>query len=127
MYSTATKELRKALIKAIRALDNSLIGKADIFPRVELIDCTEGETLDKGQSLRTISFVVESIDNRSFAEASNIDSSISGALVGVATISLNGFNLLSITKQQGIEINEVGEGDRIIYRLRTTYEAFIEK
>ena len=123
-YRTAQIKLRKAIISKITELNESWLGDVKQYPRVEVTDISEQPTIDKGNKVRTLSFKIEAISNESYAAAAAIISEIDTAFV--AGITVEDFSVATLTKTLGTEINEVGEADIIIYRLRSIFEIIIE-
>lgn len=123
-YRTAESKLRKAIISKITELNGNWLGNVKKYPRVEVTDISEASTTDKGNSVRTLSFNIEAISNESYATAAEISNQIDTAFV--AGLEVENFSTISVNKTLGTEINEVGEADIIIYRLRSTYDIIIE-
>lgn len=123
-FKTAQSKLRKAIISKVTELNGNWLGDVKKYPRVEVTDITEQPTIDKGNKVRTLSFNIEAISNESYAAAAAIISEIDTAFI--AGITVEDFAVVTITKTLGTEINEVGEADIIIYRLRSTYDIIIE-
>lgn len=123
-FKTAQSKLRKAIISKITELNGNWLGDVKKYPRVEVTDISEQPTIDKGNKVRTLSFNIEAISNESYAAAAAIISEIDTAFV--AGITVEDFSVATLTKTLGTEINEVGEADIIIYRLRSIFEIIIE-
>jgi hypothetical protein len=123
-YRTAESKLRKAIISKITELNGNWLGNVKKYPRVEVTDISEAPTIDKGNSVRTLSFNIEAISNESYATAAEISNQIDTAFV--AGLEVENFSTISVNKTLGTEINEVGEADIIIYRLRSTYDIIVE-
>jgi hypothetical protein len=123
-YRTAESKLRKAIISKITELNGNWLGNVKKYPRVEVTDISEAPTTDKGNSVRTLSFNIEAISNESYATAAEISNQIDTAFV--AGLEVENFSTISVNKTLGTEINEVGEADIIIYRLRSTYDIIVE-
>jgi hypothetical protein len=123
-FKTAQSKLRKAIISKITELNGNWLGDVKKYPRVEVTDISESPTTDKGNSVRTLSFSVDAISNASYSTAAEIISQIDTSLV--AGLEVDNLSVISVSKTFGTEINEVGEADIIIYRLRSTYDIIVE-
>lgn len=124
---SAEAQLRKAVIAAIRAAGYPVTQKDNVFPRVEVTDVTESGTIDKGDDVRELGFIVEAISHTNYDEAASISGPIEEMLVGQGTVQMQDFEAIDIYKELGNEIIEVGEADIIIIRRRTQYRANVSK
>ena len=124
---SAEAQLRNAIITKLRAAGYPVTQNADAFPRVEVTDVTESGTIDKGDDVRELGFIVEAISHDNYEEAASISDPIEEQLVGQNTITMRDFTALDIYKELGSEIIEVGEADIIIIRRRTQYRANVSR
>lgn len=120
---TAAAAFRKALTAKLAALGYPVSSDVNDWPRVEITDVTEQGSIDKGDDVREIGFVVEAISNRGYTEASVIMDAIEDGLIGCDTIAPSGWNVLEVYRELGQEINEVGDADLIIVRRRSQFRA----
>ena len=120
---TAAEAFRKALTAKLAALGYPVSSDVNDWPRVEITDVTEQGSIDKGDDVREIGFVVEAISNRGYGEAGPMMEAIEDGLIGCGTITPSGWNVLEVYRELGQEINEVGDADLIIVRRRTQFRA----
>lgn len=118
-----------AIYKAFRSLlvrDGVHVGETSGYPRVELHSWTEGAPLDKGNSVRELTVVVESMSTTSMADAVEMDSENMARLLSDAGIVSGGFEVFGIIQEQLQQINEVAEAQNTLYRLLRTYRVFVQ-
>ena len=124
---TAAAAIRKALTSKLSALGYPVSSSVNDWPRVEITDVTESGSIDKGDDVREVGFIIEAISNKSYGEATRIIEAIEDALIGVETIAPSGWTVLEIYRELGSEINEVGDADLLIIRRRTQFRANVSK
>jgi len=124
---SAEKQLRKAVIAALKAAGLPVSKDENFFPRIELTEVTESGSIDKGDDVRELGFVVEAISRANYDEASDLCDTAEATLVGQGTVTMPDFKSVDIYKELGTEINEVGDADILIIRRRTQYRANISQ
>ena len=120
---SAEGQLRKAVIAALKAASLPVSKSVKAFPRIELTEVTESGTVDKGDDVRELGFVLEAISTSSYDEASELSEAAETLLVGQGTVTMDEFTAIDIYKELGTEIHEVGDADILIVRRRTQYRA----
>jgi len=124
---SAEGQLRKAVIAALKAASLPVSKSVKAFPRIELTEVTESGTVDKGDDVRELGFVLEAISTSSYDEASELSEAAETLLVGQGTVTMDEFTAIDIYKELGTEIHEVGDADILIVRRRTQYRANISQ
>jgi hypothetical protein len=124
---SAEAQLRNAVIAKLRAAGYPVRKNATTFPRVEVTDVTESATIDKGDDVRELGFIVEAISVNNYAEAAANSEGIEALLVGQKTVTMADFVAVDIYKELGTEIIEVGDADIIVVRRRTQYRANVSQ
>ena len=124
---SAEAQLRKAVIAALKAAHLPVSRDVRVFPRIELTDVSESGSIDKGEDVRELGFVVEAISLNAYEEAAELADTAEERLVGSGTVTMTGFKALDIYKELGTEIIEVGDADILIIRRRTQYRANVSR
>lgn len=124
---SAEAQLRKAVIAALKAADLPVSKDVRAFPRIELVEVTESGSIDKGEDVRELGFIVEAISVNAYEEAATTAAAAETALVGQGTVTMTDFAAIDIYKEIGTEIVEVGEADQLIIRRRTQYRANVSR
>lgn len=124
---TAAAAIRKALTTKLAALGYPVSSDVNDFPRVEITDVTESDSIDKGYDVREVGFVVEAISNTSYGEAARIIETIEDGIIGCDTLAPSGWTVLEVYRELGTEINEVGDADLLIIRRRTQFRANVAR
>lgn len=122
---SAEAQLRKAVLAALKAVRLPVNEDVRVFPRIEVTEVTESGTIDKGDDVRELGFVVEAISMQRYETAADLCDTAEMALVGQGTVTMRDFACLDIYKELGTEIMEVGDADIIVIRRRTQYRANI--
>lgn len=122
---SAEAQLRKAVISALKAAHLPVTEDVRTFPRMEITEVTESGTIDKGDDVRELGFVVEAISLQRYETAADLCDTAETTLVGQGTVTMRDFVCLDIYKELGTEIMEVGDADVLVIRRRTQYRANI--
>lgn len=102
------------------------VGKTSKYPRVEIHTIREQERLDKDGALRQINVIVESISNKSLADATTMNEDNLQLLTENA-LELIGWTCLGILPVQLQDMTESSDTNKIIYRLLQEVTIFLEK
>lgn len=116
------KALRAALLRK-----GVNVGDTAGYPRVEVHSITEGEPMDKGDMIRSLTCVVESIAESRLADTlvmndENLSRLLSGS-IGIETPWV----IIGIVRGQAQQVTETSDTNAILYRLIQNITVFIEK
>jgi len=114
MYKTALANTYKAIRTALKAA-NLPVGETAGYPRVEIHSLTEDTPTDKGDKVRNISLIVESMHAHSYAGAVALNSAVCVALVGQHP-AIEGGKILYIESADLTEAIESNEANGVLYR-----------
>jgi hypothetical protein len=119
---SAFKAIRAALLRK-----GVNVGDTAGYPRVEVHSITEGEPMDKGDMIRSLTCVVESIAESRLADTlamndENLSRLLSGS-IGIDTPWV----IIGIVRGQAQQVTETTETNAILYRLIQNITVFIEK
>ena len=116
------KALRAALLRK-----GVNVGDTAAYPRVEVHSITEGEPMDKGDMIRSLSCVVESIAESRLADTLAMnDENLSRLLSDSIGIEAP-WHVIGIVRGQAQQVTETTETNAILYRLIQNITVFIEK
>lgn len=120
-YRYAYKALRDRLTRT-----GVVVGTTAGYPRVELHSFTEAERLDKGDSVRVISCVMESISNKSIDEAGAMNEDNLELLQGYTDTGA-GFGIFGVVPRTLTDLTGSDDSQKIIYRQIQNLDIFISK
>lgn len=119
---SAFKAIRAALLRK-----GVNVGDTAGYPRVEVHSITEGEPMDKGDMIRSLTCVVESIAESRLADTLTMnDENLSRLLSGSIGIETP-WVIIGIVRGQAQQVTETTETNAILYRLIQNITVFIEK
>lgn len=123
--NSAYRTIYKAL-KAALSREGVTIGRTSGYPRVECHSFAEGETLDKGGSLRVVSCVVESMSATSLDAAVTMNEGNLAALAGLASTD-TAWRILGWRATQLQDITEATDTKAVLYRILQSIDITIQK
>lgn len=124
------KSAYATIYKAFRSLlnrDGLNVGGTSGYPRVELHSFTEGAPMDKDGSLRQLELTVESMSERSVAEAVEMADANLERLLEENDITSGDFNIIGVVPTQLRDITEVSETTQVLYRILQTFTVFVSQ
>ena len=124
---TAAAAFRKALTAKLKAIGHPVSDGVNSWPRVQIEDVTESDSIDKGYDVRELGFVVEVVSRTDYGLAAGIMDEIEDALIGVETVSPAGWTVLEIYRELGSETHTVGEADQLEISRRTQFRANVSR
>lgn len=119
-----------SVFKAIRAAlirKGVNVGDTAGYPRIEVHSITEGEPLDKGDTIRSVSCVVECMSEGKLADALAMNDENLARLLSESIGIETPWHVIGITRGQAQQITEATETNGILYRLIQNITVFIEK
>ena len=119
-----------AVFKALRgALTRSGVnvgGTAD-YPRVEIHTITESGWLDKTQSLKRITCVVEFISARRMADVLEMNDENLRRMLEDSLNLDDGWHIVGIVEGQAQELTETSETQALLYRLMQNLTIYVQR
>ena len=119
-----------AVFKAMRnALNRSGVnvgGTAD-YPRVEIHTITESGWLDKTQSLKRITCVVECISARRMADVLEMNDENLRRMLEDSLNLDDGWHIVGIVEGQAQELTETSETQALLYRLMQNLTIYVQR
>ena len=119
-----------AVFKALRgALTRSGVnvgGTAD-YPRVEIHTITESGWLDKTQSLKRITCVVECISARRMADVLEMNDENLRRMLEDSLNLDDGWHIVGIVEGQAQELTETSETQALLYRLMQNLTIYVQR
>lgn len=116
------KALRSALIRK-----GVNVGDTAGYPRVEVHSITEGESMDKGDRVRSLSCVVECIAEGRMADTLAMNDENLARLLSDNIGIEAPWSIIGIVRGQAQQITETSETNAILYRLIQNITVYIEK
>ena len=116
------KALRAALLRK-----GVHVGDTAGYPRVEVHSITEGEPLDKDDTYRSLTCVVESIAEIRLADTLAMNDENLARLLSDNIGIEAPWHIIGIVRGQAQQITEASETSAILYRLIQNITVFIEK
>ena len=119
-----------SVFKAIRAAllrKGVNVGDTAGYPRVEVHSITEGEPLDKCDTIRALTCVVESIADIRLADTLAMNDENLSRLLSDSIGIEEPWSIIGIVRGQAQQITETNETSAILYRLIQNITVFIEK
>ena len=138
MYSSSYKPIAEALALAL-AREGVAVNGTTGYPRVELHTFIENPTTDKGEALRVLSCIVESMSNRSAEEAAQMNGYNLAALDGFRydgdwSNDFSGdfrlgrsFRCIGVVPTQLQELTETSDPQMIIYRVLQSIDIYVQQ
>ena len=127
--------VRMAIVQTLKDLDREgvAIGGTAAVPRVEVHTVTEQARLDKGNAVRQLSVIVETIHNSSYEDAVVIADENLAALatwepssIGEINSDVQSYRILGCYPSQRQDLTESSDTNKIIYRILDTYDIWME-
>ena len=103
------------------------IGGTASYPRVEVHSIVEGEPMDKGGDIRSITCVVESISEERMADVMQMNEDNLALLLGQALNLEQPWKVAHICPGQLQELTETSETNAILYRLLQNITVIVER
>jgi hypothetical protein len=102
------------------------VGGTAAYPRVEVHSVTEGEAMDKGGNLRSISCIVESISEERMSEVMTMNED--NLTLVLAELGIDApWRVVSVRPGQLQELTETSETNAILYRLLQNITIIVER
>lgn len=114
-YAYHKKNLFKAVISFVKGVDPAWIDKGVKYPKIDLHSWIENPAMDKEDSVREISFIVEAYSNTSYGEAIQMADTIATGLMNT-TLEVEGAEVVSILPDGSEEIEEEDNNNVVLYR-----------
>lgn len=124
---TAAEAFRKALTAKLKAIGHPVSPSVNSYPRIQIEDVTESDSIDKGHDVRELGFVIEVVSRETYGEAAAVMNEIEDALIGCDTVTPTGWTVLEIYRELGNETHAVGDADVIEISRRTQFRANISR
>lgn len=125
-YTSAYKFIYTTLRAAL--LRNGVyVGGTAAYPRVELHSFQEGQPLEKGQSLRSVTCSVESMSSTSLSEAVTMNEENISRIIALEGNADNNWEIVAIEPTLLQDITETMESQALLYRLIQNFEITIQK
>ena len=119
-----------AVFKALRGRLNrsgvNVGGTAD-YPRVEIHTITESGWLDKTQSLKRITCVVECISARRMADVLEMNDENLRRMLEDSLNLDDGWHIVGIVEGQAQELTETSETQALLYRLMQNLTIYVQR
>ena len=125
MYSSSYASIASSLVTTLSREGVPVNGTAG-YPRVELHTFIENPATDKGGAVRVLSCIVESMSNKSAADAATMNAG-NLALLGAMTYTGTDFRLVGIVPTQLQELTESTDPQMILYRVLQTIDIYIQQ
>lgn len=127
MYKSAYKFIAEALRTTLSAGRTGIyFGGTAAYPRVECHTFIENPTQDKGDAVRVMSVIVESISIKSAADAAQMNADNLALLDGLSTTDPE-FAVVGVVPTQLQEIPETADTQKILYRVLQTIDIYIQQ
>ena len=127
--------VRMAIVQTLKDMDREgvAIGGTAALPRVEVHTVTEQARLDKGNAVRQLSCIVETIHNASYEDAVIIADENLAQLttwdpsdIGDVSSDVQGYRILGCYPEQRQDLTETSDTNKITYRILDTYTIWVE-
>lgn len=124
-HTSAYNPLGAALVTRLQR-NGVYVGRTAGYPRVEVHSYIEGERLEKDGRIRSVTCTVESMSNRSKAEAGEMNEE-NLRLLSETELELEGWTCLGVVPGILQDIDEVSDTQKVLYRLLQEITVFMEK
>ena len=127
--------VRMAIVQTLKDLDREgvAIGGTAAVPRVEVHTVTEQARLDKGNAVRQLSCIVETIHNSSYEDAVIIADENLAQLatwepssIGEVGSDVQSIRILGCYPSQRQDLTESSDTNKILYRILDTFTIWVE-
>ncbi len=127
MYKSAYKFIAEALRTTLSAGRTGIyFGGTAAYPRVECHTFIENPPQDKGDSVRVVSVIVESISIKSAADAAQMNAD-NLALLGDLSAADTDFKVIGTVPTQLQEIPETSDTQKILYRVLQSIDIYVQQ
>ena len=109
------KSLFKAVVAYVKGVNPKWIDMGVKYPKIDLHSWIENPPLDKEDSVREISFIVEAYSNSSYDEAVTMADTIAQGLIANPP-SVDGAKIISVIPDGTEEIEEQDNNNVVLYR-----------
>lgn len=125
MYSSSYKTIAAVLVSALER-EGVAVGNTASYPRIELHTFIEAPAMDKGNAVRVLSCIVESMSNRSAGLAADMNAENLSRL-GALAYSGEDFAIVGIVPTQLQELTETSDPQLILYRVLQSIDIYIQQ
>lgn len=109
------KSLFKAVVAYVKGVNPKWIDMGVKYPKIDLHSWIENPPLDKENSVREISFIVEAYSNSSYDEAATMADTIAQGLI-VNPPAVDGAKIISVVPDGTEDIEEQDNNNVVLYR-----------
>ncbi len=109
------KSLYKAVVAYVQRVNPLWINKGVKYPKIDLHSWIENAPIDKEDSVREISFIVEAYSNKSYDEAVTMADTIAQGLCENPP-EVEGARIISVVPDGSEEIQEQDNNNVVLYR-----------
>lgn len=109
------KSLFKAVVAYVKGVNPKWIDMGVKYPKIDLHSWIENPPLDKEDSVREISFIVEAYSNSSYDEAVTMADTIAQGLIANPP-AVDGAKIISVIPDGTEEIEEQDNNNVVLYR-----------
>lgn len=109
------KSLFKAVVAYVQSVNPRWIDKGVKYPKIDLHSWIENAPIDKEDSVREISFIVEAYSNKNYDEAVSMADTITQGLCDNPPV-VEGAEIVFITPDGTEEIEEQDNNNVVLYR-----------
>lgn len=109
------KSLFKAVVAYVQRVNSLWINKGVKYPKIDLHSWIENAPIDKEDSVREISFIVEAYSNKSYDEAVTMADTIAQGLCENPP-EVEGATIISVVPDGSEEIQEQDNNNVVLYR-----------
>lgn len=125
MYKSCYKTIRAALVSALTRAGVHVGGTAG-YPRVEPHSFVENPPQDKGDALRVLNCIVESLSVKSSTEAAEINDA-NVALLEAFNFADTSFRVVAVVPTQLQNLTETSDPQKILYRVLQTIDIYVQQ
>ena len=125
MFKSCYKPIRAALVSALTR-EGVHVGGTAGYPRVEPHSFIENTPQDKGDAVRVLNCVVESISATSSTEAAQINEA-NVALLGAFNYADTEFRVFAVVPTQLQNLTETSDPQKILYRVLQTVDIYVQQ
>ena len=126
-HTTAYSPLYAGVVRCLGDAGLKVGGTAG-YPRVEVHSISEGQRLDKEGAVRSLSLTTEAISDKSLAGSKEMNEEAMEALTTEGALNLgDDWRVLDVVPDQLLDLPEVSDSARILYRTQQTYEIWVER
>lgn len=109
------KSLFKAVVAYVKGVNPKWIDMGVKYPKIDLHSWIENPPLDKEDSVRDISFIVEAYSNNSYDEAVSMADTIAQGLIANPP-AVDGAKIISVVPDGTEDIEEQDNNNVVLYR-----------